>query len=218
MTLPSSGALSLSQIQSEFGGSNPINLSEYYRGGSLVPAHGNTTGIPSSGQISVSQFYGKSNTAPIDNAFSGTIGQTSPAPNKYGVVRRGASRSNSPVLFTNTPSTYGSFSDNTFTNPAGTVTLTIDQFWFQTDTLNPNGRSLTFSLVGNYTGQTWAQATGRTGVTVAGITQSLTTSIDFLGNASTPTFSVMGSISYITAGNNSTTSVPGTGGFSATVY
>ena len=57
--LQSSGAITLAQVQSEFGGSNPISMSEYYRGGSYVPSHGGTTGIPSSGQISMSQFYGK---------------------------------------------------------------------------------------------------------------------------------------------------------------
>jgi hypothetical protein len=30
MALPSSGAISFSQIQTEFGGTNPISLSEYY--------------------------------------------------------------------------------------------------------------------------------------------------------------------------------------------
>lgn len=63
MTLPSSGPLSFSQIQGEFGGSNPISLSEYYAGGGLVPA--GTTGtngaVPSFGTISVSKFYGTSN-------------------------------------------------------------------------------------------------------------------------------------------------------------
>ena len=87
MALPNSGSLSLSQIQSEFGGSNPIGLNEYYRGGSLVPAHGNTTGIPSSGQISMSQFYGKSASSPIDSSFSGTLANTQPSLNKYGVTR-----------------------------------------------------------------------------------------------------------------------------------
>jgi len=37
MTLQSSGTISLSQLQGEYGGSNPISLSEYYRNGSLVP-------------------------------------------------------------------------------------------------------------------------------------------------------------------------------------
>lgn len=63
MTLPSSGPLTLANIQTEFGGSNPISLSEYYAGGSYVPA--GTTGtygaVPSSGTISIRNFYGTSN-------------------------------------------------------------------------------------------------------------------------------------------------------------
>lgn len=63
MALPSSGPLSLADIQGEFGGSNPISLSEYYAGGGLVPA--GTTGtfgaVPSSGTISIQNFYGTSN-------------------------------------------------------------------------------------------------------------------------------------------------------------
>jgi len=38
MTLPSSGAISIGDLASEFGGSAPHSLSEYYRGGSLVPS------------------------------------------------------------------------------------------------------------------------------------------------------------------------------------
>jgi hypothetical protein len=60
MALPSSGPLSLADIQGEFGGSNPISLSEYYAGGGLVPS--GTTGtygaVPSSGTISIQNFYG----------------------------------------------------------------------------------------------------------------------------------------------------------------
>ena len=51
MTLQSSGAISLANIAAEFGGSAPHSLSEYYLGHS---------GIPSSGSISMSQFYGTS--------------------------------------------------------------------------------------------------------------------------------------------------------------
>lgn len=64
MPLPSSGPITLTDIQTEFGGSNPIGLNEYYAGGGLVPA--GTTGtfgaVPSSGQISIQNFYGTSNT------------------------------------------------------------------------------------------------------------------------------------------------------------
>lgn len=36
--LQSSGAISFSQLQSHFGGGNPISISEYYRNGSYVPS------------------------------------------------------------------------------------------------------------------------------------------------------------------------------------
>jgi len=63
MTLPASGALSLSQIQTEMGGSNPISLSEYYRNGGIVRStYPDGTGsinsnVPTSGAISMSNFY-----------------------------------------------------------------------------------------------------------------------------------------------------------------
>ena len=66
MTLASSGALSLQSIQGEFGGSNPIGLNEYYRGGSLVPTHSGTASIPTSGTIQVDDFYGTSSASPLD--------------------------------------------------------------------------------------------------------------------------------------------------------
>lgn len=56
MALPPGGSLSLSQIQGEFGGSNPISMSEYYRGGAFVT--NNNTSVPTSGTISISNFYG----------------------------------------------------------------------------------------------------------------------------------------------------------------
>lgn len=63
MPLPSSGPLSLNDIAGEFGGSTPHSLSEYYAGGGLVPS--GTTGtngaVPSSGAISIFNFYGTSN-------------------------------------------------------------------------------------------------------------------------------------------------------------
>lgn len=51
MALQSSGPISLGDIQGEFGGSNPISISEYY---------GADTGVPASGTISLSDFYGTS--------------------------------------------------------------------------------------------------------------------------------------------------------------
>lgn len=59
MTLPITN-LTFSALQTEFGGSNPISLSEYYRGGFYVPS-GTTSDygtIPTSDQISFGVFRG----------------------------------------------------------------------------------------------------------------------------------------------------------------
>lgn len=60
MTLPSSGPISLADIQTEFGGSNPISLSEYYKSGLYVSAGATAPNVPTSGLISISNFYGAS--------------------------------------------------------------------------------------------------------------------------------------------------------------
>ena len=74
MTLPASGPLTLGDIQTEFGGSNPIAMNEYYAGGTYVAAgtSGTYGAVPSSGQISVQNFYGTSAVIPayIEEVFS----------------------------------------------------------------------------------------------------------------------------------------------------
>ena len=55
MAIIGSGALTLTAIQNEFGGSHPISLSEYYRNGGAVPS--NNTGVPTSGAIDIGDFY-----------------------------------------------------------------------------------------------------------------------------------------------------------------
>jgi hypothetical protein len=69
MALPGSGALSLNDIQTEFGGSNPILITEYYRGGGLVPDIAANSSVPTSGQISLSNFYNATNADYIPAAF-----------------------------------------------------------------------------------------------------------------------------------------------------
>jgi len=60
MVLQNSGTpIKFSQIQAEFGGTNPISISEYYNNGSANYV-GNISGIPTSGNpITISAFYGK---------------------------------------------------------------------------------------------------------------------------------------------------------------
>ena len=59
MAIKSSGSLSMTEIVNEFGGSVPHSLSEYYRNGGRVPA--NNTSVPTSGTISIGNFYGAVN-------------------------------------------------------------------------------------------------------------------------------------------------------------
>lgn len=63
MTLPSSGPITSTNIKGEFGGSTPNALSEYYRGGGLVPSSVSTS-IPTSGTIRYSDFLGTSDEIP----------------------------------------------------------------------------------------------------------------------------------------------------------
>ena len=74
MAIPSSGPISLTTVQTEFGGSNPIGINEYYAGGGLVPAgtSGTYGAVPSSGTISLQNFYGTSNVVYAINTLSNT--------------------------------------------------------------------------------------------------------------------------------------------------
>jgi len=60
MPLPSTPGtkLSIGNISAEFGGVGSHGLSEYYRGGALVPNTVRNTNIPAKGEIAISDFYG----------------------------------------------------------------------------------------------------------------------------------------------------------------
>lgn len=85
MVLPASGQITFNQIQTEFGGSNPISMNEYYRGTGNVRNFGAGTGfingsIPTgtvggSTQISATNFYGGASLLafPGQTAFSSSF-------------------------------------------------------------------------------------------------------------------------------------------------
>ncbi len=60
MALPTSGAISLADLQTEFGGVNPIGFNEYYAGGGLVPpgSTGVLGALPTNGALPMNIFYG----------------------------------------------------------------------------------------------------------------------------------------------------------------
>lgn len=62
MAIPGPGvAISMDTIAAEFGGTIPHSLSEYYRGGALVPNSPTNAAVPTSGQIAIGNFYGATN-------------------------------------------------------------------------------------------------------------------------------------------------------------
>ena len=135
MALQSSGPISLSDIQTEFGGSNPISLSEYY---------GVATGVPASGTISMDDFYGTSaGSSYAGNTFTLTVGQNDvKTPLNFGYVR-GA---------------YGSISNTgSFLDIYGTNTHQVDQ-------LSSSSSATTFEITGSatVTNDTWTSITFQT--------------------------------------------------------
>ncbi len=97
MALQSSGAISLGDIAGEFGGSQPHSLSEYY---------GAASGIPSSGAIDFSDFYGS------QAGFEFTISSNTQEAN-LNTLATAAGWDGSVILIANVASGVYLWSDNT---------------------------------------------------------------------------------------------------------
>lgn len=82
MALQTSGQISLNSIASEFGGTQPHSISEYYNGAGLVPNKLYNVNIPTSGQISFSNFYGASQIIVETRTASGVYSVTSDSANR----------------------------------------------------------------------------------------------------------------------------------------
>lgn len=101
MALQSSGAISLSQIAAEFGGSTPHSLSEYY---------GVASGVPASGTIDFADFYGTSAGPPS----SGLIMHMEPSAYSSGSTWADSAGTNNQMTKVGSPS-YTSSSPEYFT-------------------------------------------------------------------------------------------------------
>lgn len=91
MTLPSTGPISFSAIQSEMGGANSISLSEYYRGAYTSI---NNTGVPASGKISLSNLRG------TQHHFYHTVTSSTKQGNLRSIVLDAGWNTVSPINFT----------------------------------------------------------------------------------------------------------------------
>lgn len=130
MALQTSGAISLNQIQSEWGGSNPISLSEYYLG-SLPTGRTNYGTIPSSGAIDMADFYG-TNAASANWTSTITIGT-------FTVLKN--------TIYGYTQGVYGSLSDTTI-NTWGNRTIY---------SLTWNGTHTLLQVTGNQPNSGWTR-------------------------------------------------------------
>jgi hypothetical protein len=123
MALPLSGAISIGDINTEFGRSATAqtSMSQLYRGGGIVTS--NNTDVPTSGQISLSQFYGAS------NLFSFTISSDQTNANLRTLAVNAGWDQSLPVQATINSGIYCS------SNATGTPALTVNGSF-------PNGVSL----------------------------------------------------------------------------
>ena len=95
MALQSSGLIRLSQIQTEFGGSDPISLSEYYQNASPDLVTSNNTGVPDTGNpISMTDFYG------AIKQFQYTISSHTQQANLYSLATGAGWNGSDPILVT----------------------------------------------------------------------------------------------------------------------
>jgi hypothetical protein len=160
MVLPSSGAISLLDIQTEFGGSNPIGIDEYY---------GVDNGVPSNGQISFADFYGKGISGLIANwkpsSYSGGStwddSYTADGTNNY------MSKVGSPTYTSGIPSYFTTSNNNHWqvTNrTVGTYSAASIIFWCrQTDSSSIQGGFDTRYGSGTQFGLEFQNSTGRIG-------------------------------------------------------
>ena len=65
MPLTSSGTIKISELATEFNDLTPNSLSEFYRAGGKVPDISANSGVPTSGAISLSDFYGAQASNPV---------------------------------------------------------------------------------------------------------------------------------------------------------
>jgi hypothetical protein len=135
-TIPS--AISASSIQTEFGGSNPISLSEYYSGGVNVPsgtANATSVLIPSSGALRFSNFSGAQKIVSV--SISLTVGEN------LDIYNSGS------VGYSSNPPAFGSISSTSIIG--GRTLISIYDFYYKGGTLTTE-----FQVSGDQRGSWWS--------------------------------------------------------------
>ena len=219
MPIKPSGQISLSEIAAEFPGTAPFRLSNYYRGGAIVPEAPVNTQVPTAGQIRFSNFYGATyllygfSTIPtsINEGASGTFNVTTVGvPNGttlYWTVNFAGNLNSSDF-----PSSSGNFTIN---NNAGSfsITITADATTEGAETFTVSLR--TDSVSGNVVATSNAVTINDTSLTA---TYAFSAPPSSVNENTTTTFNIVtanvanGTVLYWTILNNTTTNAD----FSAT--
>lgn len=108
MPTPSSGQISFLNLQNTFGTGSPVSFSQLYRGGTFVPNITPDNAIPTSGPISIDDFYGTWGKKTI--SFTMNVGARAGKKGKKGSLYGFGTG-------------FGSISSNTFLTPNGVMTI-----------------------------------------------------------------------------------------------
>jgi hypothetical protein len=151
MSLQPSGVIALSDIEGEFGGSTPTSVSEYYRGGGLVTS--NNTGVPETGQISISDFYSASGLATIyEQVLTGSGTFTPLYAGVPAIIQIGGGGGSSGNSCSNNGQDYSIYGFRSYRSGAGAgdsiFVADISDFNGGTYTQGAGGRGYTFSTGG----------------------------------------------------------------------
>lgn len=137
MALPGSGTITIDDLRTEFGATGTRGLADFYRGGAFVPDTPTNAGVPTSGTISLDDFYGASAVVDVSPAF------TAFKPGFSSTSRTSTSLIADPHLFINSIPA-GTYIFEGYFIVESASTLSPGNFRFQFTTPTTSASSLTF--------------------------------------------------------------------------
>lgn len=148
MAIPGSGPLHMAMFRDEFGGGNPVYMSNMYRGGPLVPNSAGNANVPTSGIFYFSALRNASKASLSAPNINGSTFRNEPAPSS--AVVSGSSTASGSGL---SGGTWTRLSGSMSPASASGVTLSVSQSVLKNSTSSGsyrfdgnNGLSITISV------------------------------------------------------------------------